>query len=331
MTLFVGRNLNKREMQMNERIDVEEIKALSVGRWPGILQELGIDVGDGKHMPCPICKGGKDRFRFTNKDNCGMWICNQCGAGDGWHLVQRVLNVDFMGAVEAVAKVIDKAPAVAVVERDEGVSKEYFREIFVSSVKAHKTNLVGRYLLNRGLNTVPDCLRLHKGLREPDSGETFPCMIALVRMPDGTAATMHRTWIVEPGQKAPIEKPKKMMPVLNGYRGLDGAAIRLFEYSEELGVLGIAEGIETAIACHEIYAIPVWAAANSIQLTKWIPPKEMKQIVVFGDNDKNYTGQKAAYCLANKLVLQGVSVDVEIPDHPGDFLNELLNFKHLGD
>jgi len=314
---------------MNERIDVEEIKALSVGRWPGILQELGIDVGDGKHMSCPICNGGKDRFRFTNMDNRGMWICNQCGAGDGFKLVEKVLGVDFLGAVEAVAKVVGNAPTVAVVERDEGVSKEYFREIFVSSVKAHKTNLVGRYLLNRGLSTVPDCLRLHKGMREPDSGETFPCMIALVRMPDGTAATMHRTWIVEPGQKAPIDKPKKLMPVLNGYRGLNGAAIRLFEIGESK-VLGVAEGIETAIICNEIYLIPVWAAVSSVMLAKWIPPKEIQQVVVFGDNDENFCGQKAAYTLANRLSLKGLKVEVEFPMNNGDFLDEALRYKKTG-
>ena len=309
-------------------MDVEEIKSLSVGRWPGIFQELGINVGDGKHKSCPLC-GGTDRFRFTNMDSRGMWICNQCGAGDGFKLVEKVLGVDFLGAVEAVAKVIDKAPTVAVVERDEGVSKEYFREIFVSSVKAHKTNLVGRYLLNRGLSTVPDCLRLHKGLKEPDSGKTFPCMIALVKMPDGTAATMHRTWIVEPGVKAPVEKPKKLMPVLNGYRGLNGAAIRLFEIGESK-VLGIAEGIETAIICNEIYLIPVWAAASSVMLAKWIPPKEIQQVVVFGDNDENFCGQKAAYTLANRLALKGLKVEVEFPMNNGDFLDEALRYKETG-
>ena len=310
-------------------IQIEETKALSVGRWPGIFQELGIDVGEGKHKACPVC-GGSDRFRFTNMDNRGMWICNQCGAGDGFKLVEKVLGVDFLGAVEAVSKVVGNAPTVAVVERDEGVSKEYFREIFVSSVKAHKTNLVGRYLLNRGLSTVPDCLRLHKGMREPDSGETFPCMIALVRMPDGTAATMHRTWIVEPGAKAPIDKPKKLMPVLNGYRGLNGAAIRLFEIGESK-VLGISEGIETAIICNEIYLIPVWAAANSTMLSKWVPPKEIEQVVVFGDNDENFCGQKAAYTLANRLALKGLKVEVELPVKTGDFLDEALRYKKTGE
>lgn len=298
---------------------IDEIKAQCVGRWPGILQQLGIDVGEGKHIQCPICKCEKKWFRFDNKDGNGTWICNHCGAGDAWHLVQKVLNVDFMGAVEVVAPFVDKVPVAAVVERDEKISKEYLREIYVGSVKAHESNLVGRYLAFRGLSVFPSALRLHQGLKEPDSGKVFPCMLGLLSMPDGTGVTMHRTWIVEPGQKAPVEKPKKLLP---GLKKICGAAIRLWPIPET-GPLGIAEGIETAIACHELYQIPVWSAVSSNGVETWVPPKGITSVVVFGDNDKNYTGQKAAYHLANRLVVQhGLTAEVEIPDE-GDFLDVL--------
>lgn len=305
---------------MSDRID--EIKAQCVGRWPGIFQELGIDVGEGEHRPCPCC-GGRDRFRFDNKDGNGTWLCGQCGAGDGWHLVQKILSVDFLGAVEAVAPLVGKVPVAAVVEKDERISREYLREIFVSSVKAHESNLVGRYLKARGLSVVPPALRLHKGLKEPDSGNIYPCMLGLLSMPDGTGVTMHRTWIVEPGQKAPGKKPKKLLP---GLKKICGAAIRLWPIPES-GLLGIAEGIETAIACFELYQIPTWSAISSSGVSSWIPPDGIKRVVVFADNDKNFTGQKAAYSLANRLAIQNeMTVDVEVPDE-GDFLDVLNKSK----
>jgi putative DNA primase/helicase len=36
-------------------------------------------------------------------------------------------------------------------------------------------------------------------------------------------------------------------------------------------------------------------------------------VVVFGDNDANFTGQDAAYTLAHRLARQGMQVDVQIP------------------
>ena len=54
------------------------------GHWTKILISNGIDEKflKNKHGPCPVC-GGKDRFRFDNKDGRGTFFCNHCGPGDG--------------------------------------------------------------------------------------------------------------------------------------------------------------------------------------------------------------------------------------------------------
>ena len=64
-----------------ERLDV---RTAARGRWRGILHSLGMDERSlsGKHCPCPLC-GGKDRFRFDDKDGRGTYYCSGCGAGDG--------------------------------------------------------------------------------------------------------------------------------------------------------------------------------------------------------------------------------------------------------
>ena len=49
-------------------------------RWLAILPALGVPSHflRNKHGPCPVC-GGKDRFRFDDKDGKGTFFCNGCG------------------------------------------------------------------------------------------------------------------------------------------------------------------------------------------------------------------------------------------------------------
>ena len=59
-------------------------------RWPEILPRLGVDTRflTNNHGPCPIC-GGKDRYRFDNKDGSGSYYCHQCGPGSGVILLRK--------------------------------------------------------------------------------------------------------------------------------------------------------------------------------------------------------------------------------------------------
>lgn len=301
-------------------VDFDTVKAEATGRWTGIFSELGIDVGEGNHQACPLC-GGKDRFRYDNKDGKGTYICGQCGAGDGWVLVQKVLGCDFAEAVKQVK------PIIGIVDKTEYVPKktispEILRDIFKGSKKASKANGVGKYLKGRGLEIVPTKLRFHPGMKEPDSGNTYPAMLGIVSMPDGEAVTIHRTFLnPETWGKAPVDKPKKLMP---GLKKISGGAIRIFPQTEA-GMVGIAEGIETAIACMQSLKIPTWAAVSSSMMEAFEPPVDIKTVCIFGDNDKNFTGQKAAYKLANRLVVKrNLTVEVNIPDEVGDFLDEMM-------
>ncbi len=56
------------------RIDLLILKSAVQGRWPVLLQAAGIDAGflQRRHGPCPVC-GGKDRFRFTDREGRGTW------------------------------------------------------------------------------------------------------------------------------------------------------------------------------------------------------------------------------------------------------------------
>jgi len=57
------------------------------------------------------------------------------------------------------------------------------------------------------------------------------------------------------------------------------------------------------------------------------PPEGVKTVTIYGDNDANYTGQKSAYILANKLALKGVKVNVIIPEGVGDWADACMGRK----
>jgi putative DNA primase/helicase len=88
-------------------------------------------------------------------------------------------------------------------------------------------------------------------------------------------------------------------------------------------VLGIAEGIETALSATALFGVPCWAAVNAGMLAAWQPPPETKRIIVFGDNDPNYAGQAAAYALAARLGSDERAVEVQIPAEVGADWNDV--------
>jgi len=77
------------------------------GRWREILPQLGIDTRflRNQHGPCPIC-GGKDRFRFDDRDGSGSYYCNQCGPGVGIILVRKRHGWDHKTACDEIDNII---------------------------------------------------------------------------------------------------------------------------------------------------------------------------------------------------------------------------------
>jgi len=288
------------------------------GRWFGVCQALGIHLpAINKHGPCPVC-GGKDRFRFDDKDGTGSWICGQCGSGYGVHLVMKVLNVDFKEAAKSVRSVLGLTQ-ISKAQPEATISKELLRKIYTESCPMSLGDPVDNYLKNRGLNIVSPKLRYHPKCYEPETKTNMPAMLATFSLPDSTAITLHRTFLTNNGNKANIENPKKVLPAL---QSMCGGAIRLFEPKD--GMIGVAEGIETALAVYQLTNIPCWSVVSSVLMQKFEPPAGIKYVMIFGDRDASFTGQKSAYILANRLVIQyKVVTEVHLPTCGGDFLDQL--------
>ena len=76
----------------------QDIKAAAQYRWQEIHAAIGIDPRylKNKHQPCPAC-GGKDRFRYNDKDGNGTFICSHYhnGAGDGFGFGNALSELRF--------------------------------------------------------------------------------------------------------------------------------------------------------------------------------------------------------------------------------------------
>lgn len=94
---------------MAQRPTFADVAAAARGRWPEILAALSIPAERLRpaHGPCPGC-GGKDRYRFDDRNESGSWLCNRGGAGpiagDGFDLLRHVYDWTAAEALRAVAQ-----------------------------------------------------------------------------------------------------------------------------------------------------------------------------------------------------------------------------------
>lgn len=315
----------------------EPLKDRALGKWPGILSALGVPakVLNGRHQPCPFpgC-GGKDRFRFDDKGGRGTFFCSQCKAGDGIEFVKLYFGVEFKEAAQMIERHIGAAPVIAVKGKQRASDeqqREEMRALWDRAKPIEEMDAAGRYLQRRlGRVMLPDNLRFSPDERyaAPGAKPTWhPMMVAKVQPSDeakeqGQLSALHRTYLDDFGNKADVSSPRKMLGSMP-----TGAAVRLMAHGE---VLGIAEGIETALAASILHDVPAWAALTAGLLQDWTPPANVQTVFVFGDNDVSFAGQAAAYTLAARLKVRGLSVFVELPPRMGTDWNDVLDARQRG-
>lgn len=300
---------------------ISKLHERAQGHWKSILPALGIDRRflSKKNGPCPMC-GGKDRWRFTDLNGRGTWWCNSCSGGNGIALAMKFTGLPFKELAGRIERIIGDAPAEPNrTERNEQQNRAALNELWRSGLAIRPDDPVDRWLEARrvGMQNYPRSLRCGMRVRHSGPPVTWhPAMLAMVSDSAGRPANVHRTYLSESGSKAAVSKVRMFCagPVP------PGGAVRLAHPEQ---VLGIAEGIETALAAGKLSGIPTWAALSDWGLEKFEPPAGIQRLTIFADHDEHGAGQRAAYALAARLSGR-IDLEVRIPDRAGADWNDVL-------
>lgn len=191
------------------------------------------------------------------------------------------------------------------------------------------------YLLGRGLHLPawPEVLRCHRSLPHPDGGR-FPALVCRVDDVDGKLTGVWRIFVTDDGRKAPVSDVKL------GLGPTAGGAVRLFP---PIGnEIGIAEGVETALAVHLITGgrVAMWAGLSTSGVRGFLPPFDVERIRCFPDNDipkrakdgrwASSPGLSAAEGLKERMDAEGIGCVVEPGPRGGRDYNDVLNAMQRG-
>lgn len=315
------------KFEQGSNLSFREVKQIARGNWRNILLSLGVAIVflTPRHGPCPFC-GGTDRFRFDDCNGDGTFFCNQCGSGDGIEFAKRISGKTGRELLHVVSSLVGtnirhyQSPS----ERIKQQRRQHDIDVLVAeSLDVTCGDPAWLYLTEtRGirLETVPNCLRFVPALeyneQDPNGGWTksvHPAMLDLMTDLAGNIVGIQRHYLTNDGRKADVATQKKMMP--SPYRGANkGASVKLAEPSN---VLGVAEGVETALVCWVGTGIPTWAATSAPLLSEIDVPLSVEEVVIFADNDASGTGHEVARRLANRLIIEGKAVKIVMPPEQG--------------
>ena len=290
------------------KMNVTETVKQACGHWPRILPALGVKVMKNRHQACPVC-GGSDRFRFDDKEGRGTWLCNQCGAGDGLKLVEKVFGVKPSEAAKKVNAVTGNLPPVATeviaaAEAETEADRQAAAALAVRLMEKTHTASGNAYLTRKGFpdRECPVLTVMHK-----TGGVTFRAGDVVVPLYDDTGALVNLQLISSDGLKRTLKG------------GQVKGACHVIEGKKQAGKrLWIAEGYATALTVHHLTGETVMVALSSVNLHSLASLARQKhpacQIVLAADRDLNGNGQNKAAAAAEAC--EGV---VALPPVFGDW------------
>jgi hypothetical protein len=136
--------------------------------------------------------------------------------------------------------------------------------------------------------------------------------VGAIQNAEGRITAVQRIYIDPVTAKKVSAKPAKKTkgPMQDG-------AVRL---AKPARILGIAEGIETAMSAMHMFSLPVWACLGAQRLRAvWIP-EEVEQLVLFADRGE--VGMREAIDAAEVYEAKGLSTEIVLPDEPHKDFND---------
>ena len=297
------------------KMNVTETVKQACGHWPRILPALGVKVIKNRHQACPVC-GGSDRFRFDDKEGRGTWFCNQCGAGDGLKLVEKVFGMTASEAAGKVNAVTGKLPPVApeviaAAEAETEADRQAGAALAVRLMENTRPASGNAYLTRKGFpdRECPVLSATHK-----TGGVTFRAGDVVVPLYDDTGALVNLQLISSDGLKRTLKG------------GQVKGACHVIEGKKQAGKrLWIAEGYATALTVHHLTGETVMVALSSVNLLSLASLVRQKhpacQIVLAADRDLNGDGQNKAAAAADAC--EGI---VALPPVFGDWNDAFIQY-----
>ena len=290
------------------KMNVTETVRQACGHWPRILPALGVKVIKNRHQACPVC-GGSDRFRFDDKEGRGTWFCNQCGAGDGLKLVEKVFDVSSSEAAQKVNAVTGNLPpvapeAIAAAETETDADRKTAAELAAKLMEKTRPATGNAYLTRKGF---PGRESLMFTATHKTGGVTYRAGDVVVPLHDETGALVNLQLINSDGLKRTL-KGGQVKGTCHTIEGQKQAGKRQW----------IAEGYATALTVHQLTGETVMVALSSVNLLSLASLVRQKhpacQIVLAADRDLNGDGQSKAAAAADAC--EGV---VALPPVFGDW------------
>ena len=304
------------------------------GRWKELLSALtGLapEQLSNRHQPCPLC-GGRDRYRFDDRDGSGSWFCNQCGgrnrrggAGSGMDLLMRANGWCFTEASRQVERYLGLVPAAEAAPRRRrrrhrpaaSANPSAGRGGGAASSVAGLPGHGGRRPWRQPELPPPDAPppALDQGAvaqwcyRNASGDPLFWVQRLLLR--SGSKVFLHRVWL-DGGWHRPSQRDlfRCDWPVPRPLYGLPGLRER-----PDAPVL-VVEGEGTAEAASRLFPRHVvisWPnGANAVGKADW-RPLAGRTVTLWPDADA--AGQRAMELLAGRLQQQGCRLQMVLIPH----------------
>ena len=287
----------------------EIIAALPRGQWYGSYGTAS----------CPVRGHGRGRgdqnpsLKIYDRDNGDIGV--HCFRACDWRDVKEELRRRGLLPERAHYSPL-KPPKSPVVNEDRKRNQGRAIAIWRAS-RAATGSLVEEYLRRRGITVpVPPSIRFAH-LRHPDTGLTFPVMIAGVQGPDGQIIAIHRTFLLADGRdKMNTSSPRLALGPIRG------GAVRL---SLAADAVALVEGIEDALAVQQMTDTPAWAVLGTSGFASVELPHHIRRAILAPDGDG--AGDKIIDGAAQRLDVAGVEVRVVRPPRGLDWCDLLMDFE----
>ena len=278
------------------------------GRSPA---EVGIFVRSPRpgenRAGCPACaqvkaRPGDDALAVKIEPDGWTACCHRCG----WSATSRLRQEDHRRP-RAMPRSVAIEPDAAAERRQELVRDIWRHAQPISPL----FELPWLYLTKlRGLRRWhPERLLWHPAC--PWGSGTTGCIIAPINAARGGLVV--GVWRIKPSLEGKAER--------RGLGPTKGNAARLFHPPGSQVV--IAEGVEDALAAHELTSLPAWAALSAGNMADLVLPQHLLEVLILADRDDNGLGQERAHLLAARLRREGRHAEVRSPT-TGKDANDVL-------